>query len=1195
MTPQPTVYLRLVEENEVVSDAEPPPNDAEFDKEFVAEAAESNVPVDDFSVTYSNDTFGSELLSVFDNEPSTHNASLSDSQILSGGASQHHSEFIVTITYVFFALSIATMVQFLIRRVPKCIRPPYAVTLFAVGAFFSYLSRKTAHGTWFELFAESIHLVENINPEVVFFLILPPLLYEEGANLNWHVFRRLMWSAIILAFPGVVLNLFFIGLYAFAAFGSGWNLPISFLLGSMLSTTDPVAVVAALQNLHAPDKLALLIDGESLLNDGSAIVGVLIFQNMIESGKFSFFSIIDLLFRCAIGGCLFGVLFASAEVVFLKIVNKFDHSWPTLETSIVVVGMFLCYLVGDLLHMSGIIAVVSLAISMAVIGRGSFSAEAEHQVHAVVSQLAHFSNQIIWLAGGHMTAAMLSQSDVATDPVEWVRMIGLYLILNIARGLSTWIMYPTLARMGYGLNLKETIMLIYSGLRGAICIALAMLVRRTDNIDQHTMNQMGFYVAGAVMLTLVVNGSTIEHLYRYLKIYPKRTWSQIQLQRALALVDDRSKKYVEALKNHWFFRSANLQILNEILPDFSRAEFNTESGELHVPTESVDSVMRTLMDRYDEAYTFENNATNDSNIVDSDNGFMYAELKIHEGHGGNSSSPSSKHRRMSRTNSASDVMATGGRQTNKHGGIEEGVDRLIKVVQMSDTKVKSVDSSVAASVEIFESMKLKMVAAIPAKFRSKNERQYFGLYQSSRPVSQLGTNMIDPAMNPFASFPTSTTSSTRRSGQTIEFTVTLPDIGMHKSLMGSSPQVVIGVAPWNCLGLPGSVPGSCGLYTEFKDVYCESTSVPIMSTSEMKRDFVRGDSVTVVVEKTSENFVRVSFNCGRYFVTDCLIKTLADDADAFSKLFPTVGFLVPEEQAEFSFALRTTTLSETRTESYAYILNAAICLYEDLFKGGTLRAIPLRTLNDSVQYGIDAANNDLEVISLRDRVKKVRSIYTKDRTKYDESSDNESLMEAQREGTEESLSPLETEWGFLQLRHMRRIDCNDEGIRGWILRLGEFFGVRSQYRITYRKMEELLSYAVVHADLVTHVEMTKFPDTLELVNRLVFTARNYLLQDVRQASPRDFYVAQHVLAAKILLNIRRKVLESFTKEGSLSPQSVHELDSQYITKQLLELEDFAPHRPMKSSLLDAFKLPKNRYNPPSAREMQVTVNNKQTR
>jgi hypothetical protein len=276
-------------------------------------------------------------------------------------------------------------------------------------------------------------------------------------------------------------------------------------------------------------------------------------------------------------------------------------------------------------------------------------------------------------------------------------------------------------------------------------------------------------------------------------------------------------------------------------------------------------------------------------------------------------------------------------------------------------------------------------------------------------------------------------------------------------------------------------------------------------------------------------------------------------------------------------------------------------LYEDLFKAGSLGAIALRTLNDSVQYGIDAANDDLEVKSMEKRVKKIRSIYTRDRGKYD-SDDDESVVVnvplREAEGQErERLSPLETEWGFLQLRHMKRIDCNDEGFRGWFLRLGEFFGFRSQYRITYRKMEELLAYSIVHSDLISHVEMTRFPETLDLVDRLVFTAKSYLLNEVRLASPRDFHVAQHVLAAKILLQIRRKVLESFAKEGSLSLHSVHELDAQYITKQLIELDEFGPSKPKGSSLLDAFKLPKVRYShqgatnkPASVRPNRVTVN-----
>ena len=1128
----------------------------------------------------------------------------SHADLVSGGASEHHSEFIITLTYVFYALSLAAVVQFLIKRLPACIRPPYAVTLFGLGAFLSYLHH-TKPPTGWALFSESIGMVENINPEVVFFVILPPLLYESGSNLNWHVFRRLMWSALILAFPGVVLNLFFIGIFAFIAFGAGWTLPVSFLLGSMLSTTDPVAVVAALHNLHAPDKLALLIDGESLLNDGSAIVGVLIFQNMVETGEFSILAILDLLFRCAVGGCLFGILFAGLEVLFLKIINKFDHSVPTLEVAVVVVGMFLCYLVGDLLHMSGIIAVVSLAISMAVIGRGAFSAEGEHAVHITVSQMAYFANQIIWLAGGHMTAAQLSQSDVAYDPLNWIRMVALFIMLNIARGVSTWIMFPTLTRMGYGLNLKETIMLIYAGLRGAICIALALLIRRSKNIDQHTLNEMGFYVAGAVMLTLVVNGSTIEPFYKWLKIYPKRTWAQIQLQRALAQVEDKEQIYREAMKHHWFFKGLNLQMLHRILPAFNKAEFNAVTGEVHIAVDKVKDVMTDLLDRYDRS----GDATPPEIVAKGgihalpnieDNGFLYSTMNVRKHHA-NSAEPNQIHKyesnqslyqnnlNLHRNSSQADLTAH-----SKSSSIEgdqakqKGVDRLIRVVQLSDTRIKAVSEG----PDILAGT-MKGLGQIIGK-RGGNVKQYFSLFQCNRAISDFVVSRLDNSANPFASFePTSPAGARRRdlpsvSTVSMEFSVTLPDIGIHKNLMGSAPRVVIGLSPWMADVVPGDIDRSCGLAADSKELVCEAVADHEHDDeSQFKRDFVRGDKITVTVDLV-ESGVRVNYSCGRYFVAECILKAGTD----LQQLHPTVAFMVPEEQAELSFPLRTTTSAETRTESNAYILNAAICLYEDLFRAGTLSAEALRVLCDSVQYGIDAANDDLEVNSMRQRVKAVKSIYTRDRGKYEafeDTADASHPGQSCSSEAEDRLSPLETEWGFLQLRHMKRVDCNDPGLRGFFLRLGELFGIRYQYRHTYKRIEELLAYSLVHSDLISHVEMSRFPETLELVSRLVLTSKSYLVSEVQQASPRDFYIAQHVLAAKVLLHIRRHVLEDFAKEGSLNTHTVQELDEHYITKQFLAVDDYTPSRPKGSSRFSVFKLPRTRYDTKHAELKKVTV------
>ena len=1052
-----------------------------------------------------------------DSLPSTGNGTDYDlsSDIVAGGASEHHSELLVTLTYVFYALMLAAMVQFLVKRLPACIRPPYAMTLFALGAFLSYLHHTQPSEGW-KLFSDSIGLVEHINPELVFFVILPPLLYEGASSLNFHIFRRLLWSAMILAFPGVLLNLFFIGVFVWITFGEGWTLPISFLVGSMLSTTDPVAVVAALHNLNAPDKLAILIDGESLLNDGSAIVGVLIFQNMIETGEFSFLSILDLLFRCAGGGCLFGIVFAGLEVLMLRMINKFDHSAPALEVAVVVVGMYLCYLIGDLLHMSGIIAVVSLAVSMAVMGRGAYSGEGEEAAHSFMSQLAYFANQIIWLAGGHMTAAQLSQSDVASDPVNWIRMIALFLMLNIARGVSTWIMFPTLTRMGYGLNLKETIVLIYAGLRGAVCIALVLLIRRSSFIPERILNEMGFYVAGAVMLTLMVNGMTIEALYKWLEIYPKRTWAQIQLQRALSQVEAREAKYVEALKEHWFFKNLNLRLVNRIVPQFSKAEFNVQTGEVHVPLENASTVMREIVERFDSVGC-QFDAADTAEPV-SDNGFMYTELSVKRQGKGRGS--------LHRTDSQNDFS-----KGSSDKRLEGTTDRLVHVVQLGDSRIKSVHNTAHRGGEVIASLLGKKQAEVVV-----------AMYQCNRPVSDFRTNRLDESANPFATFDSERKADNLSS---MEFSVTLPDVGIDKELMGSAPRLVIGLSPWMSDTVPGKGEKSCGLFTESKAILVNGSEATV--DAELKRDFVRGDSINILVEPG----VKVSFTCGRYFVGECVLVGVD-----INELHPTIAFLVPEEQAELSFPLRTTTSAETRAESYAYILNAAICLYEDLFKGGTLSAQSLRVLCDSVQYGIDAANDDLEVRSMQKRVKTIKDIYTKGKSKYEAFSGESSVA-----GEESDLCPLETEWAFIQLRHMKRVDCNDEGFVGFVLRLGELFGIKTQYSHTYRKIEELLGYGVVHSDLVSHVEMARFPETLELVSGLVMSSRHYLLEEVRKSSPRDFFIAQHVLAAKILLNIRRKTLTDFIKEGSLGQHSVQEMDEHYIKKQLLALESFTPSRP----------------------------------
>merc|ERR1719210_983041 len=124
----------------------------------------------------------------------------------------------------------------------------------------------------------------HLDPHAIFYVLLPPLLYESASSMSWRVFRKVLRSSMLLALPGVLLNTIFTGCFVRIAFSIGTD-PVtwqaSFLLASILSATDPVAVVAALQALGAPRKLATLIECESLLNDGTAVVFFYVFLDMV--------------------------------------------------------------------------------------------------------------------------------------------------------------------------------------------------------------------------------------------------------------------------------------------------------------------------------------------------------------------------------------------------------------------------------------------------------------------------------------------------------------------------------------------------------------------------------------------------------------------------------------------------------------------------------------------------------------------------------------------------------------------------------------------------------------------------------------------------------------------------------------------------------------------------------------------------
>jgi NhaP-type Na+/H+ or K+/H+ antiporter len=143
--------------------------------------------------------------------------------------------------------------------------------------------------------------LSGIHPHLIYYIFLPILIFDSSFNGHFHIVKRQLLSAILLAGPGVLISTGIIAIFSHYVLPYDWSWLISLLFGSILSATDPVAVVALLHDSGASESLASLIESESLLNDGSAFVIFLIFKNIVVGGAHDAKFIITEIVKFSIG------------------------------------------------------------------------------------------------------------------------------------------------------------------------------------------------------------------------------------------------------------------------------------------------------------------------------------------------------------------------------------------------------------------------------------------------------------------------------------------------------------------------------------------------------------------------------------------------------------------------------------------------------------------------------------------------------------------------------------------------------------------------------------------------------------------------------------------------------------------------------------------------------------------------------
>jgi len=289
-------------------------------------------------------------------------------------------EFLATETLIIELLLIVSLVAIVVRR----LRIPYTVALVVVGLVIT--------------FQQPIEI--ELTPELILALFVPPLVFEAAFHIDFRRLRDSLAPILVLAVPGVMLTTALVGLIVAA----GANLPLSTALvfGALISATDPVAVVAVFRALGVPRRLGVLVEGESLFNDGTAIVvfNLLLAAALAGAGAsrgagFDLLAAAVEFVRVSAGGI--GVGIGLGWLVSQLIARLDDY---LIETTLTTVLAFGAYLVAERLDFSGVLAVVGAGIVNGNIGPRGMSPTTRIVLFNFWEHLAFVANSLVFLLIG---------------------------------------------------------------------------------------------------------------------------------------------------------------------------------------------------------------------------------------------------------------------------------------------------------------------------------------------------------------------------------------------------------------------------------------------------------------------------------------------------------------------------------------------------------------------------------------------------------------------------------------------------------------------------------------------------------------------------------------------------------------------------------------------------------------------------
>lgn len=381
-------------------------------------------------------------------------------------------------------LLIAALVAMLSRR----FRFPYTVGLVISGVALSFLP-----------FVQPVTMTR----ELLFSVLLPPLIFEAALFLPWQSLRRQMPVVVLIATVGLLLAAFVTGVGLHLLMG--WPLLSAAVFAVLIAATDPVSVIAAFKEARITGRLRLLVEAESLFNDGTAAVLFVLLVAVAEGGSTATLDFVGNALWIVGGGIACGGILALAVLHLAG--RTTDH---LVEITLTTISAYGSFLLAERLHCSGILATLTAGLVVGNRGPlGTISDKGREAAEAFWEYAAFVSNSVIFLLIGLQVARQDFRE-------VWGVAFAAIVLVTLGRAAAIYPLSLLFSRGSLRISRAYQHVMFWGGLRGALALALAEGLRPAFPLRGQIISA----AFGVVAFSVLVQGLTMMPLLRRLKLLP---------------------------------------------------------------------------------------------------------------------------------------------------------------------------------------------------------------------------------------------------------------------------------------------------------------------------------------------------------------------------------------------------------------------------------------------------------------------------------------------------------------------------------------------------------------------------------------------------------------------------------------------------------------------------------------------------